>query len=195
MPTMYTHGTALQAEDPGQLIRFGKFGWGAEAEFLPPRPVSSIPDTFEQFGPGSWFHLPLTSEPIADGTGRVVLTSILLMFETSSCQITALHIYDGPTRIEVADYPTDEQHFPGGLRSDNLFQPFIYELRQPHTMRSAAGVSFYACSRTLPSRFETVPPRVLTLAAVGGVYRLDSIFTIFFTNLTQLFTGVPRFDG
>jgi hypothetical protein len=195
MPTMYTHGTALQVEDPGQLIRFGKLGWGAEAEFLPPQPDPRFPDTFDKFGPGSWFHLPLTSEPVADGIGRTVLTSILLMFETSSCQITALHIYDGPTRIEVADYPTDEQHFPGGLRSANLFQPFTYELRQPHTMLSAAGVSFYACSTTLPSRFETVPPRVLTVAAVGGVYRQDSIFTIFFTNVAQLFTGGPRLGG
>ena len=89
MPTMYTHGTALQVEDPGQLVRFGKFGWGAEAEFLAPRPDPRIPDTFDQFGPGSWFHLPLTSEPAADGIGRTVLTSVLLMFETSSCQITA----------------------------------------------------------------------------------------------------------
>jgi hypothetical protein len=111
MPTMYTHGTALQVEDPGQLIRFGKLGWGAEAEFLPPQPDPKFPDTSDKFGPGSWFHLPLTSEPVADGIGRTVLT------------------------------------------------------------------------------------RVLTVAAVGGVYRQDSIFTIFFTNVAQLFTGGPRLGG
>ncbi len=194
MPTIFTHGTALQVEDPGQLISFGRFGWGAEAEFQAPRSYPTDPETFDKFGPGSWFHLPLTTDPTA-GIERTVLTSILLMFETSSCQITALHIYDGPTRIEVKEYPSDEQHFPGGLRSDNLFKPFIYELSQPHTMLSAAGVSFYACSATLPSRFETVPPRVLTVAAVGGVYRQDSLFTIFFTNLTRAFTSVPRLGG
>ncbi|WP_205687817.1 hypothetical protein, partial [Ciceribacter ferrooxidans] len=84
-------------ESPEQLVSFAKFGWGAQVEFLAPRPVPEIPDTFEHFGPGSWFHLPLTSEPDADGTSRTVLTSILLMFKTTNCQITALHIYDGPT--------------------------------------------------------------------------------------------------
>jgi hypothetical protein len=98
MQTIYAHGTALQAENPKNLVDFTKYGWGAQATFVKPQrgQDARIPEAVEVYGPGCWFHLPLISIPSRVGVAYPYLTSVLLLFETTSCRISDLHVYDGP---------------------------------------------------------------------------------------------------
>src|SRR5215467_5172156 len=109
MQSIYTHGTALQIESPGELDAWRKVGWGTEIIFKKPRKGLDprIPTAVEEQGPGSWFHLPLTSIP-HPGPGTLTssyLISVILVVETIHCRITDLHIYDGPWTLEETHFP------------------------------------------------------------------------------------------
>jgi hypothetical protein len=60
MQTTYAHRTALQAEDPENLVGFTRYGWGARVTLVKPQRGKDprIPEAIEVYGPGCWFYLP-----------------------------------------------------------------------------------------------------------------------------------------
>jgi hypothetical protein len=182
MQTIYTHGTVLQAENPEQLLGFSKYGWGTQIAFVKPKRGTDprIPDALEENGPGSWFHLPLTSMPAYVGLSFPYLTSVFLLFETDRCRISDLHIYDGPSIVEKISYPSDALHVPGGLHG-SLAAPFKHDLATPHRIQYAVGLSFFALSY-YNDFFDDNPdpsePGILIVGAGGAQYDLKySLFS------------------
>jgi hypothetical protein len=189
--SIYTHGTALQAESPGELLGFTKYGWGAQVTFVKPRRGLDPrdPTSVEEQGPGSWFHLPLTTMPGSVARGFHYLTTVILVVETVRCRISDLHIYDGPFVIQQIHYATDVTHVPGGLHG-TLVQPIVVDLRAPHLMRQAVGLSFYASSFLTDFPGHTPDgsePGVLIVGAGGADYRVDpGIFTAVSEGIFQI---------
>jgi hypothetical protein len=91
MQTIYAHGTALQAENPENLVDCTKCGWGAPVTRPQRGKGPRIPEAVEVYGPGCWFYLPLISIPSGAGVAYPYLTSVLLLFERTSCRISDLH--------------------------------------------------------------------------------------------------------
>ena len=188
---IYTHGTALQVEDPAQLAGFAKVGWGAQIWFVPPRPGmdARMPEAWETRGPGSWFHLPLTSAHDPGIYTRDVLTHVTLVLETTNCSITAFHVYDGPTIVEQVSFH-HEPPYRSGMQGD-FSKPFTHELKEPHKLRFAVGLSFFACSffDDFRPRLDTqvqAPPAILTIAAGGATYQRDSLLERIVSDVVQI---------
>ena len=144
----WVHGTALTVENPENLIRIGYFGWGADMQIAP--------------GKASWFHVPLPTPVIPNGTQSSLLR-VFLMFETEQGSIRNVHVFDGSSRVqEFNDFNLTGDHLRG-LDSVNTFN-----LSQPHGSLFGIGVSFlYIADIGFDS---AIPPSRLILASAGGDY-------------------------
>jgi hypothetical protein len=119
MEAMRVHGSAVEPErvGPGALTRvvppFGPgssavdwsdvhgFRWGREGIFR------------GAAGTHNWFHVAIPTPVISDGT-RVALLRVFVLFATDSgVSIDAIHVWDGPNRIQQFDNLT--------LSGDHLF--------------------------------------------------------------------------
>ncbi len=144
------------------------------------------------FGPGSWFHLPLSNVIDTFGSSTPQLVSVTILFATSHCRIKDLHVWDGATIVEVLELGKFGLHgeFMESRDSKDLNPdtPFgspktfanTIALRKPHRVFSAIGLSFFACAfyddfkdalgDSNPPRFE---PSILTVGAGGGQFVVD----------------------
>jgi hypothetical protein len=94
--SLFTHGNALRIETPGALADHTYFGWGAQVTFKEPVPQNApFGVVWDEIGPGSWFHLPLSSTLTTFGARNPYLKSVTILFDTAHCRITNVHVYDG----------------------------------------------------------------------------------------------------
>jgi hypothetical protein len=193
--SLFTHGNALRVEDPGSLANHYYVGWGAVATFRAPvAQQESFGIVYDEVGPGSWFHLPLTSTLTTFGRFNPSLKSVTLLFDTSHCRITNVHVYDGAaivhefnglrlkgdflTKRDTNDINPDTAVAFGAQAFSNTLT-----LPRPRKVFSAIGVSFFACAffedfnergRAHDPRFDgPFPPAVLTVAGAGGQYLVE----------------------
>jgi hypothetical protein len=181
----FTHGTAVQIETPENLREANRVGWGTRVTFQ--RPVEQIVNglpVFDEVGPGSWFHIPLTSHLDSFGYFRPHLKSITLLFLTEHCRITNVHVWDGATRVMAFD-----DFGPFGLHGDFLStrDPQDIDPRQAQPLGtptfnntlsipsrppvfSAVGISLFACAFLHDFGRAPFPDAVLTIAGGGAQF-------------------------
>jgi hypothetical protein len=191
--SLFTHGTALEIETPENLAHHLRVGWGTQIVFKEPvlENVSGL-IVRADIGPGSWFHIPLTSSLNTFGKSNPQLDSVTILFDTSHCRITNVHVWDGATLVQEFN---DLGRFGlkgGFLHTRNsadvdpettfLSQqtfPNTLKLRQPHRVFSAIGLSFFACAHSEdfgghnPQFDGPFPPSILTIGAGGGQFLVD----------------------
>ena len=199
--SLFAHGNVLEIETPIALAHQVKLGWGTQVTFHEPVPreISGL-QVFDKIGPGSRFHMPLPSTLTTFGRRNPRLKSVTLLFDTSHCRITNVHIYDGsrivqefnsiklagqflqtrdPEDINPEALLLNAQSFPNTLRVD-----------RPHRIFSAVGVSFFACAffedfnvqgQAHDPRFHgPFPPAILTVSGCGAQFIIEdaSIFAV-----------------
>lgn len=196
--SLFTHGNSLRVEAPEVLLDYRHFGWGAQIAFKPPPAdddSKGLPQLFAVEGPGTWFHLPLTSTLTTFGRQNPRLSSITLLYETTYCRITDIHVYDGAEI--VAQFAEPRFGFHGSFLSARNLQDIdperplsspqalnnTHELLPPHNVRSAIGVSFRAAAFHADYRIGgffddphfrgPLPPATLVVAAAGGQFLVD----------------------
>lgn len=192
--SLFTHGNALRIETPENLAAFTNLAWGTQITFREPVPQDGLGDpVYDSVGPGSWFHMPLTSTLTTFGYRSPRLDSVTILFETSHCRITNVHVYDGVRIIEefndlglrgsfleTRDSKDINPESPSPVAQSF---PNTRQLRRPHKMFSATGVSFFACAffedfdkdgRAHNPHFDgPFPPAILTVSAAGGQFLVD----------------------
>jgi hypothetical protein len=156
--SLFTHGTALAVETPGNLAGHTRFGWGTDVFFREPvrQVVNGLP-VFDEVGPGSWLHLPLPMTHTTFGRKTPRLESVTLLFETTHCRITSVHVWDGANRVQAFDGlrlrgafldrrdPEDVNPEAPPSATPQTFANTL-RLRRPHPVFSAVGISFFACA-------------------------------------------------
>jgi len=192
--SLFTHGNALAIETPQNLAFHIKVGWGTQIRFKDPVPESTPFGTvFADQGPGSWFHMPLTSSLNTFGRANPQLDSVTLLFETSHCRITDVHVYDGVEKVEefknfgpfglhgefLESRDSKDVNPEVALSSPQSFRN-TFKLKRPHRVFSAIGISFFACAfhhDFIPAtgeRFDgPFPPSILTVSAAGAQFLVD----------------------
>ena len=184
----FTHGNALAIETPNSLAGYFRVGWGSQMIFPAPVPQqTSFGIVYDEIGPGTWLHMPLTTTLATFGLFGPRLASVTLLFSTEHCRITDVHVYDGATVVH---------RFEGALKgnflgsrdprdidperhgSDSATFGNTLKLPAPHKVFSAIGISFYACA--FKSDFDIhghaggppFPQAVLTVAAAGAQFNV-----------------------
>jgi hypothetical protein len=179
--SIFTHGNALQIEDPGNVPDFSHRGWGAQATFYLPS-TSTLKDVTvtDTTGPGSWFHLPLSIEIRSFGVTGPQADSVTLIFRAQFCRITYLHIYDGYDVFEEFDFVFNRQEAVQGLTGSFLdarpgTDKNTLRFKKPHRVLYGLGISFYACcyagdvtSWDEQATGKPFPGSVLYVAAAGA---------------------------
>ena len=144
----WVHGNALTVENPENLKRIGHLGWGADMQIAP--------------GKASWFHIPLPTPVIPNGTQSSLLR-VFLMFETEQGSIRNVHVYDGSVKVQAFDdllLTGDHLHSIDSVNTFNLLKP--------HSSLFGIGVSFLFIADI---GFDSaIPPSRLVVASAGGDY-------------------------
>ena len=144
----WVHGNALTVESPENLIRIGHFGWGADMQIAP--------------GKSSWFHVPLPTPVIPNGTQSSLLR-VFLMFEAEQGSIRNVHVYDGSVKVQAFDDLNLKGKHQFAIDSVNTFN-----LAAPHGSLFGIGVSFLFIADI---GFDlAIPPSRLVVASAGGDY-------------------------
>jgi hypothetical protein len=144
----WVHGTALTVEQPENLNRVGHFGWGADMGIVP--------------GKSSWFHVPLPTPVILNGS-RSSLLRVFLLFETEQGSIRNVHVYDGSGKVQEFN-----NLFLSGEHRINLDGENTFNLAQPHSVAWGIGVSFFFVAEI--GFDSSIPPPRLILGSAGGDY-------------------------
>ena len=200
--SLFTHGTALQIENPENLAFHVKVGWGTQIVFREPVPenVPGLGTVFAKIGPGSWFHIPLPSTLNTFGKSNPKLDSVTILFDASHCRISNVHVWDGARLVEEFN-DLGQFGLKGGFLGTrntkdvdpetNFVSPQSFantlKLRKPHKVFSAIGISFFACAHFEdfnirghahnPQFDGPFPPSILTIGAGGGQFLVeDSLF-------------------
>jgi hypothetical protein len=187
--SLFTHGNVLGVETPANLANFINVGWGTQVTFRRPvyQDFRGLP-VADRIGPGSWFHLPLTSTLTTFGKRNPYLQSVTLLFDTVHCRITDVDVWDGASMVArfvnlrlkgnfLFSRNTDDVDPEAKQYDRQTFQNTI-ELSRPHRVFSAIGLSFYACAYLedfdergfAPGPNGPFPPAILTLAAAGAQF-------------------------
>lgn len=197
--SLFTHGNALEVETPENLASYIKVGWGVEIVFKEPvrENVNGL-QVFQEIGPGSWFHIPLTSTLTTFGKRSPQLDSVTILFKTSHCRIKNVHVWDGATIVQefnnlghfglkgsfLKTRDSDDVNPENPWSSPQSF-PNTLKLSRPHKVFSAIGLSFFACAHFEdfnhnPDFDGPFPPATLTVAAGGGQFFVDdsSLFAL-----------------
>jgi hypothetical protein len=82
---MWIHGHSLRVENPDTLESARRHG--------------SAITLIGRANTDNWFHMAIPTPVIVDDKG-LHLDSVMLRFRTSGATITAVHVYDGETKIE-----------------------------------------------------------------------------------------------
>jgi len=198
--SLFTHGNALRVEDPGSLADYFHVGWGATATFRAPVPQqTSFGIVFDEIGPGSWFHLPLTSTLTTFGRRNPFLKSVTLLFDATHCRITNVHVYDGVVgvhefnglKLKGGFLDKRDAHDVNPEAATAFGAPSFANtltLPRPHRVFSAIGISFFACAffedfdehghAHDPQFHGPFPPAVLTVSGAGGQYVVEDQFLV-----------------
>jgi hypothetical protein len=87
---MWVHGHSIQVEFPERLSEQKRMGFYAQ---LRGKPFTS-----------NWLHFAVPTPVIVDGSGRLCVGSVMIRFRAGpSTTVTAVHIYDGETKIASHD--------------------------------------------------------------------------------------------
>ncbi len=119
----WVHGNAVTVENPENCVAIGHYGWGGDVALIP--------------GKASWFHLPLPT-PVITAEGRTRVQRFFVMFSAENCQVRAVHIYDGSTKVQEFNDLHPEGDHRTGLDGANTF-----DLASPHTVLWGMGISFF----------------------------------------------------
>lgn len=104
--SMWIQGTSVQAEREGYFISKSRPGWGAE---------------FRTQG-AEWFHFAIPT-PVIFGGQDSTIQKVFILYKTGlSAKITALHIYDGPNKIQVFDGLNLNGNHSSNLDTNNTWQ-------------------------------------------------------------------------
>ena len=187
--SIFTHGTAVEVEDPAALVGFEKVGWGTRILLKEP-PLETVTDfdVRPEHGPGSWFHIPLTSTLTTFGRSNPFLVSVTLLIDTQFCRIKDVHVYDGAEIVQEFNNNMLQGELSYSRNGDDInpdSPPDILEgfdntlkLDRPHKVFSAIGISFYATAYTEDydengyARSGRYPQAVLTVSGAGAQYRV-----------------------
>jgi hypothetical protein len=145
----WIHGNALIVQMPGNLVSTDHVGWGTDMKVKP--------------GTSTWFHIPLPTPVVIDGT-RSKLIRVFIMFQSDiGGRIESVHVYDGTNKIHQFD----------GLRSEgdnrvNLNSYNTFTLPAPHDVIFGIGISFsFVTAIGIDS---PIPPFHLVVVSAGGDY-------------------------
>ena len=184
----FTHGNALAIETPSVLAGCLNVGWGTQLSLPAPIPQqTSFGIVYNEVGPGTWLHMPLTSTLTTFGPFGPRLVSVTLLFATEHCRITDVHVYDGA--VVVHRFASvlkgnflgsrDERDVDPERRGSNptTFANTL-KLPVPHKVFSAIGISFYVCA--YKSDFDVhghssgppFPQAILTVAGAGAQFNV-----------------------
>lgn len=119
----WIHGNDVTVENPENLLKIGHFGWGKDVSITP--------------GKASWFHIAIPTPVIVADT-RTKIQKLFLLFETESCEIRNVHIWDGPNRIQTFDGVHLKGKHRTGIDATNTFN-----LSAPHTVLWGMSISFF----------------------------------------------------
>ncbi|AUD00930.1 hypothetical protein [Spirosoma pollinicola] len=153
--SVFTHGTAVEAENLSVLTGFVKVGWGTVISLKePPKSTVGNLDVRDMQGPGTWFHIPLTSTLTTFGRSNPYLVSVTLLIETKYCRITDIHVYDGAEIVEEFGGTSGDLSQSRNSKDINPDSPLAIPetfsntkiLVRPHKLFSAIGISFFATS-------------------------------------------------
>lgn len=147
----WTHGNALTVENPENVARNGRFGWGADILMVD--------------GRGGWFHIPVPT-PVIELEGRTKVQKLFMLFESApGGTITSVHIWDGPTQIQQFNGLSLTGQHRGGLDAQNTFT-----LTAPHTVSWGMGISFFYQDTAINGSGIFGPPvqSRLIVSAAGG---------------------------
>ena len=169
--SLFTHGTALQIENMDNVTGFMKVGWGTIITLAPPviQVVGNNLRVIDDAGPGTWFHLPLTSTTTFESV-TPSLDSVTLVFDAKHCRISNVHVYDGFSKI--AEF--EEDQVTGGF--PRAIKPGSLELAKPHQVRHGIWLSFFAGWRSVDVHKDDpdspFPESVLTFGAAGANFHI-----------------------
>lgn len=132
--TMWVQGTIAQVEKPEDLQSFTRYGWG-----------TLFTGKIHESSHLNWFHFPIPTPAIDEGD-RVEVTKIFVLYQTSLVVrepiyahnpiITAVHLWDGPSRITAFDNLelTGDHRFH--IDSSNS-----WTIEPPHRISRSLGIS------------------------------------------------------
>jgi len=84
---MWIHGHSVRAQREGYALSKTYLGWGA---------------VYRMVG-DEWFHIAIPT-PVIVGGVDTTLQKVFVLFKTSgTAKITAVHVWDGPTKIQAFD--------------------------------------------------------------------------------------------
>jgi hypothetical protein len=206
--SIFTHGTAVEAEDLSALAGYDKVGWGTRI-FLKEPLLSTVGkepvDVRDEFGPGSWFHIPLTSTLTTFGVFNPFLVSVTLLIETQHCRITDVHVYDGAEIVQEFGGTKGEFLYSRNSGDINPNRPLAipekfentFTLDRPHKVFSAIGISFFARAYNKDynehgfARTGRYPQAILTVSGAGAQYRVaDRIQVPWSDRISNVFSAI-----
>ena len=83
LTSMWIHGTIVQAENQPYYLQIIRRGWGTHF-------VGAV---------GNWYHIPITT-PVLLYDNRPTLQKLFVFYKATLAKITAVHIYDGNSRVK-----------------------------------------------------------------------------------------------
>ena len=110
-------------------------------------------------GKASWFHIPLPT-PVIVGDARTSVQKLFLMFLAQNCEIRAVHIYDGSSKVQELNGLHLSGEHRTGLDGQNTVN-----LSAPHTVIFGIGIAFLVQASI---GFDTPIRTRLIVASAGG---------------------------
>jgi hypothetical protein len=148
--TSWIHGNALVAQNPENLARNGRYGWGADILMLD--------------GRGSWFHIPVPTPTVDEGESRHVERLFLLFESSADGKITSVHIWDGPVQVEQLNNLNLTGSHRGQVDSENMFI-----LEEPHPSLFGMSISFYYQDSPISGGIFGPPQQSRLIVSAAGV--------------------------
>jgi hypothetical protein len=118
---MWIHGHAVRAQREGYALSKTYLGWGA---------------VYRTNG-GEWFQIAIPT-PVIVGSVDTTLQKVFVLFKTGgTAKITAVHLWDGPTKIQEFEGLARSGDHSGKLDNDNTW------MVTPVHIKWGLGISVY----------------------------------------------------
>lgn len=134
---MWIHGHSIRVEYPDRMANISRKGYYVRLE--------------GQANSSNWFHLAIPTAVIVENN-RLRIDSVMLRFRTSGASVTAVHLYDGETKIA--------SHDGLNLNPDDWIAERFAVADKP-AIRWGLGISFRG-------EFGAGAPRRIEVSAAGG---------------------------